>query len=48
LNMMALEEGFLWYNLSIGITVTVFLWMVCMVVGFTLFRYVQRQQHGAQ
>ena len=46
LNMMALEEGFLWYNLSIGITVTVFLWMVCMVVGFTLFRYVQREQRG--
>ena len=46
LNMMALEEGFLWYNLSIGITVTVFLWMVCMVVGFLLFRYVQREQRG--
>jgi multiple sugar transport system permease protein len=46
LNMMALEEGFLWYNLSIGITVTVFLWAVCMVVGYTLFRHVQRQRQG--
>ena len=46
LNMMALEEGFLWYNLSIGITVTVFLWAVCMAVGYTLFRYVQRERQG--
>ncbi|MFN8632687.1 MAG: sugar ABC transporter permease [Chloroflexota bacterium] len=46
LNMMALEEGFNWYNLSIGITVTVFLWAVCMVVGYTLFRHVQRERQG--
>jgi multiple sugar transport system permease protein len=46
LNMMALEEGFLWYNLSIGITVTVFLWAVCMAVGYTLFRYVQRERQA--
>jgi multiple sugar transport system permease protein len=43
MNIMALEEGFLWYNLSTGITVTVFLWVVCMVVGFFLFRHVRRQ-----
>jgi len=46
LNMMALEEGFNWYNLSIGITVTVFLWAVCMIVGYTLFRHVQRERQG--
>lgn len=46
LNMMALEEGFLWYNLSIGITVTVFLWALCMAVGYTLFRYVQRERQA--
>lgn len=46
LNMMALEEGFLWYNLSIGITVTVFLWAICMIVGYTLFRYVQRERQA--
>jgi multiple sugar transport system permease protein len=46
LNMMALEEGFLWYNLSIGITVTVFLWAVCMVVGYLLFRHVQRERQS--
>ena len=46
LNMMALEEGFNWYNLSIGITVTVFLWAVCMVVGYALFRHVQRERQG--
>jgi hypothetical protein len=44
--MMALEEGFIWYNLSIGITVTAFLWAVCMGVGYTLFRHVQRQRQG--
>jgi multiple sugar transport system permease protein len=43
MNIMALEEGFLWYNLSTGITVTVFLWIVCMVVGFFLYRHVRRQ-----
>ena len=48
LNMMALEEGFNWYNLSIGITVTVFLWAVCMVVGYTLFRHVQRERQAGQ
>ncbi len=48
LNMMALEEGFNWYNLSIGITVTVFLWAVCMAVGYTLFRHVQRERLSGQ
>ena len=46
LNMMALEEGFNWYNLSTGITVTVFLWAVCMAVGYILFRHVQRERQG--
>ncbi len=46
MNIMALEEGFLWYNLSTGITVTVFLWIVCMTVGFFLYRQVRAQEEN--
>ena len=46
LTIMALEEGFLWYNLSTGVTVMVLLWVVCMTVGFILFRHIRANQAG--
>ena len=46
MTIMALEEGFLWYNLSTGITVMVFLWTVCMTVGYMLYRQIRK--HGVE
>ena len=44
MTFMGFEEAFPWYNLSIGISVLVFLWAACMLIGYLLYRWVKSSQ----
>ena len=44
LSINGYENAFPFYNLSIGLTVFMMLWVICMVTGYLLYRRVIKTQ----
>jgi ABC-type sugar transport system permease subunit len=44
LSINGYENAFPFYNLSIGLTVFMMLWVICMITGFVLYRRVKQTQ----
>jgi ABC-type sugar transport system permease subunit len=44
LSINGYENAFPFYNLSIGLTVFMMLWVICMVTGYVLYRRVKATQ----